>query len=133
MIGECEDLPTPLIIKKVLSKSFQEAEISEEDKQERCIINKNTCQCTMKLDCLLTPVIRIANHYYLAVDISLDNHELLGMWLTVKYKDAHYFYETFVDKDFYDKWDEAALTDILSHKPGMSIHQRIHETRHILQ
>ena len=69
----------------------------------------------MKLDCLLTPMICITDHYNLVVDVSLDDHELHGMWLMVKYKDAHHFYETFADKDFYDQWDEATLKDILSH------------------
>ena len=69
---------------------------------------------------LLSPMLKISNAFDSEIDVRLDDHQPLGYWVTVTALNAEEFFKHFEDKDFYNKWDEVTLREILHHKPHMT-------------
>ena len=74
----------------------------------------------MKLDRLLSPMLKIGETFNVNLDVRFDDHTHLGYQITITAHNAEAFFKHFGDKNFCDKWDEVTLWEILLHKPFMS-------------
>ena len=86
----------------------------------------------MHVDRLLMPLIWLVERYSINIDVRLDDHTPVGLWLTLSVEDIQWFHEAFVDKVLLDMWDKQELYDLLMHKPGSPFRGRVHEVASIL-
>ena len=80
----------------------------------------------------MTPLIWLAERYNIDIDVTLDDHTPVGLWLTISVEDIPRFHEDFVDKELLDTWDEQELYDLLMHKPGSPFRGHVCEVASIL-
>ena len=87
---------------------------------------------SMCVNRLLMPLIQLAERYDIDIDVRLDDHTPVGLWLTVSVEDIQRFHEAFEDKVLLDMWDKQELYDLLMHKPGSPFRGCVHEVASIL-
>ena len=78
------------------------------------------------------PLIQLAERYDIDIDVRLDDHTPVDLWLTASVEDILRFHEAFVDKELLDAWDEQELYDLLMHKPSSPFRGCAHEVAYIL-
>ena len=108
----------------ILDMDPSDREPIQEEQWKWCRIKQNTYSCSMKLDRLLSPMLKIGKAFDSKIDVRLEDHQPLGYWVTVAALNAEEFFKHFGDKDFYNKWDEVTLREIIHHKPHMTPHDR---------
>ena len=68
----------------------------------------------MKIDCMLTLLIKLADCYDLPLEVNLVEKMPLGYWTCVSFEDTYQFYKMF-------QYMEMSLNNIILHKSGMPL------------
>ena len=117
---------------RLYTQDWEEKEPTEADCHCQCESSAHGYSCSMKVDRVLTPLIKLVDCYNIPLEVNLVEKAHLGYWIQVAFEDADKFYKMFQDVDFYEKWDEMSLNDIILHKPGMPLEMRAAEIKKAL-